>query len=221
MNISVVIPTLNEESFIGNLLENVSSHINVKEVLIADGGSSDFTERVASGFDKVKWIKSPRGRAKQMNYAAAVATGDILLFLHADSHVDKNAIDSIPQALEEALAGSCYLSFDVNNAWLKWYSDISKFNLSLFTYGDQGLFIKKETFVSIGGFKDIPIMEDYEMVCRLKKMGSFVKLDYPIITSARRFQRYGVVRQQLLNVLLVGMYNVGVSPSFISRFYKY
>lgn len=176
---------------------------------------------MAGAFDKVIWMDAPRGRAWQMNKAARKATGDILLFLHADSRIGSDAINAIPGVLSHALAGSCYLEFDTTNTFLNLYSNLSRLNISLFTYGDQGLFMRRDVFHRIKGYREIPIMEDYEMVCRLKKVGKFIKLNHPVVTSSRRYQRNGAIRQQLKNIVLVGMYKLGVSPSFISRFYRY
>lgn len=219
--ISVIIPTLNEENYIGKSLEILQRHQLVSEIIVSDGGSKDKTCEVAKSFRKVKWLSSERGRGRQMNNGAAAADSEILFFLHADSQVCPQAIDSIPGVLNENIAGSCYLKFDSDNIILNFYSLMSKANINLFTYGDQGLFLMKDTFNKLGGFPEIPIMEDYEMTLRLRKNGNFIKLKHPVITSARRFERNGVVKQQIKNILLVIMYKLGFTPAFISRFYKY
>lgn len=221
MGISVVIPTLNEERYISKTLEPLVKNEVVRQIIISDGGSTDMTRSVAMAYPKVEWISAARGRAAQMNAGARLAHEDTLLFIHADSVIADSAIRTIPLVLQQYIGGSCYLAFDREDIFLKFYSLCSKLNLTLFTYGDQGLFLRRDTFFIAGGFSEIPIMEDYDMVRRLKRRGHFQKLEHPMTTSSRRFRKNGVVRQQLLNIALVLLYELGFSPSFISRFYRY
>lgn len=221
-NISVVIPTLNEEKYIGQLLEQLQACALVNEMIISDGGSSDGTSQIAKSYSKVKLIQSERGRAVQMNNGAKVAKNEVLLFLHADSHLTKDGLNAIISSLKNgAEAGSFYLKFDINSFWLNLYSRMSRYNLSVFTYGDQGLFIKRELYNKIGGFKPLPIMEDLDIVRRAKRHGVFKKVNEPITTCARRFEKNGVVRQQVANIIMVSLYYCGVSPERLSKYYKY
>lgn len=221
-NISVVIPTLNEEKFIGSLLDQLQVCTSVAEIIVSDGGSTDTTEHIANQYEKVKYVKAPKGRATQMNAGAAYAKNDFLLFLHADSEVDVNGIQSIiPTLSNDTQAGSFYLAFDDAGFWLNLYSRISKSDWTIFTYGDQGLFIRKELFDKVNGFREIPIMEDLDIVRRVKRHGKFKKINFPVTTCARRFNKNGVVLQQLKNVGLVSLYYLGVSPVWLSKFYRY
>lgn len=207
---------------IGRLLEQLSGTPFSFEIIVVDGGSHDGTRAIVDHYTAVKWISSPPGRAIQMNTGAASATGGILWFLHADSSISMKAGDLISGGLNsQAVAGSFYLQFDRHNFWLGFYSQVSKFNCSIFTYGDQGIFVKKEVFDAVGGFKDIPIMEDLDFVRRVKKIGKFNKLTYPVITSARRFEKHGFVKQEIRNALLVFAYCIGISTRFLAKFYKY
>ena len=157
-----------------------------------------------------------------MNRGAEVAKGDLLLFLHADTCLPPGGLDRIEtmMARGEIVAGSFSLSFDEPNLLLKLYALFSRINHLLFTYGDQGLFMTRHIFERIGGFREIPIMEDVEIQKRLRKMGRFVKIRLPVVTSARRFLTHGIIKQQILNIGLVFLYHTGFSPVWLKRFYK-
>ncbi len=220
--ISVIIPTLNEAGIIESSLKNLLNHKGDFEVIVSDGGSSDGTLDIVSHLPHVKRVISARGRGRQMNEGAKLAGGDILLFLHADTCFPPCAFQMIEETMSEPLVvgGSFYISFNHHNLLLKVYSFFSRINHILFTYGDQGLFLRCATFRAIGGFKDIPIMEDVEIQMRLRSMGRFVKICEPVVTSARRFIRRGIIRQQILNTALVFLYHLGVSPLNLKRLYR-
>lgn len=221
-DISVVIPTLNEEKYIEPLLEQLENCTEVREVIVSDGGSSDGTFQISKQYKKVNWVNSKQGRGVQMNTGAKHAKGNILLFLHADSTIDVSGIQKIDHTLfNDYDAGCFYLEFDIQGFWLNIYSWFSKYNWTILTYGDQGLFIKKSFFQKIGGFQDIPIMEDLDIIRRIKQQGTFEKINHPITTCARRFKKHGVVLQQIKNVFIVSLYYMGVHPARLSKFYKY
>jgi len=156
-----------------------------------------------------------------MNAGARAAGGEILLFAHADCRLPAAAFAEIHRALGDpaVAAGSFCLAFDRDDPWLRAYARASRINHPLFTYGDQGLFLRRELFERIGGFREIPLMEDVEIQRRLRRAGRFVKLPQPVVTSARRFLRHGVLRQQALNAALVGLYYLGVAPARLARAY--
>ena len=219
--VSVIIPTLNEEKTIAETLKTVLTQKGDYEVIVVDGGSTDKTERVVRQFQPVKFLKCQKGRACQMNYGAKWSEGDILFFLHADTLLTDNAIPAITEILEkeEITGGSFYLKFDKSTFLYTLYSNFSKINSPLFTYGDQGLFLRKAVFMKINGFKAIPIMEDLEIQERLRKEGRFFKIKQPVVTSARRFVKNGVIKQQLLNILLVLLFKMGVPTNTLKSFY--
>ena len=219
--VSVIIPTLNEAEIIQTSLANLFSHDGDFEVIVSDGGSSDGTRDIVSQFAQVKQIALVKGRARQMNEGAKLARGELLLFLHADTALPPKAFHLINGAMSDcAVIGGCFcLAFDHRHLLLEIYSLFSRINHVLFTYGDQGLFVRTDIFRSLGGFRDMPIMEDVEIQTRLRPLGKFVKLGEPLVTSARRFKRGGIIRQQLLNTALVLSYRVGISPLCLKLFY--
>ncbi|MGE5252642.1 MAG: TIGR04283 family arsenosugar biosynthesis glycosyltransferase, partial [Planctomycetaceae bacterium] len=176
--ISVIIPTLNEAYSLGSSLRNLFAQAGEFEIVMADGGSSDGTLEILTHFPAVKLIRSGGGRARQMNEGARKARGEILLFLHADTVLPANALGKIEEAMEDpsVSAGSFSLEFDHSGKFFRILSAFSRINHPFFTYGDQGLFLRAAIFRRIGGFKEIPVMEDVEIQERLRKIGRFIKL---------------------------------------------
>jgi len=219
MKISVVIPTLNEESHIEKTLQSVMKQEGDCELYVVDGGSTDNTVAVAKRYACV--INSKRGRAIQMNAGARLCTGDILLFLHADTILPDNAFREIRKRMNDntVAGGSFYIAFDADNFILRGVSFITRFNFRLFHFGDQGIFVRRNVFQKLRGYKEIPIMEDYDFYKRLRKQGKVILIRMPVISSARRFIKKGVIRQLLINKFVVLAYWAGVDVQTIKRFY--
>lgn len=221
--LSVIIITLNEEEFIENLLIELSKTDDI-EVIVSDGGSIDRTARVARKYtDKV--IRGERGRGVQLNAGAALATGEILWFLHADSKPPDNFKEHIFKTMEKpGVAGGAFtLKIDSQGASLEVISRVAglRSKISRIPYGDQGLFVKKEVFEKINGFKDIPLMEDIEFGRRLKKEGKIELLHTEIVTCARAWERDGVLKTTLRNWLYVTLFFMGYSPhKLYQRYYR-
>jgi len=156
-----------------------------------------------------------------MNQGVQVAKGDILLFLHSDTLLIPGGLAMIEALLAQTgiVAGSFCLRFDHQSPFLRLYARFSRINHILFTYGDQGLFMTRRIFEQVGGFPELPLMEDVEIQKILRRIGRFVKIRHPVVTSARRFLLNGIIRQQLLNTVLVLLYHAGVSPVRLKRFY--
>ncbi len=156
-----------------------------------------------------------------MNDGARQAQGEVLLFLHADTTLPANALLMIEETLvDSSVAAGCFsLEFDHPGKFFRILSIFSRINHPFFTYGDQGLFLRASTFRRIGGFKEIPVMEDVEIQERLRKIGTFIKLKEPVFTSARRYLRKGPLRQHLITTGVVLLYHLGVSPYFLGRRY--
>lgn len=167
-------------------------------------------------------VSAPRGRGKQLKAGASAATGDCLFFLHADSHPPIGARRIIVETLAASavIAGSFCLAFDRRHPLLSFHASCSRINHSLFTYGDQGLFITRRAYEQSGGYSNAPLFEDVEIQRPLRRGGKFVKRPEPIVTSARRFLRDGVARRELVSVGLLGLYCLGVSPEQLERWYR-
>lgn len=221
--LSIIIPTLNEANQIATTLQNAQT-ANGIEIIIVDAGSEDNTLECAQSLG-VKTLISPQaGRAAQMNFGATQATGDILLFLHADTQLPLDYDKLIRDALAQpgVIAGAFHLGIDSPEMSLrlieKMVSLRSRF-LQL-PYGDQALFLNRETFTTCGGFPDLPIMEDFEFVRRLKRQGKIVLVPAFVTTSARRWQKLGVFKTTIINQIVVLGYFVGVSPQQLRYWYR-
>jgi len=220
MRISVVIPALDEGERIGSLIAALRAH-GFDDIVVADGGSRDATqaETIAAG---AAFIRGERGRGRQLASGARAASGDVLFFVHADSAPPPLACALIETALADpGVSAGCFsLAFDHAHPLLGIYALMSRVNMSLFTYGDQGLFLKRETYERIGGYRDLPLFEDVEILGRLRRAGRIVKLRAPMTTSARRFLRDGVARRELMSAILVALYHMGVPPERLERWYR-
>ena len=220
--ISIIIPVLNEANTINGVLARILGASNV-EVIVVDGGSQDETVALAQSVG-VKVIAVTGGRASQMNAGAAVATGSILLFLHADTHLPPAFDTLVRQALQNtgAIAGAFELRIDAELWGLRVIEKMvnwrSRF-LSL-PYGDQAIFLKASIFKEIGGFPNLPIMEDFELMRYLKRYGKIAIAPAPVLTSGRRWQKLGVVRTTLINQLIIISYFLGVPPAKLARWYR-
>jgi rSAM/selenodomain-associated transferase 2 len=221
MKIAVVVPAVNEAERLGETLSTIRRLPGDFEIVVVDGGSSDDTVRIARDMD-VPVVVGPRGRGPQMNYGASLASGDVLLFLHADTRLPRDAHALITGALrDDRVIGGCFrLSFDQTHPLLRFLSYCSRFRFRLLHYGDQAFFVRAGWFRESGGYRAYPIMEDLDFWLRMVRGGKVTVLDAAVVSSARRFSRYGIFRQQLRNVLFVGLFFIGVSPFTLSRLYR-
>jgi rSAM/selenodomain-associated transferase 2 len=218
--ISVIIPALDEEAELPATLASVSDQSGPFEVIVADGGSMDATREIAARHGATM-VTSPRGRAPQMNAGATHASGDVLLFLHADTQLPPGALDHVRTALADpdAAAGCFRLRFDRDGFWLWLWSRPIWMRWHRWAFGDRALFVRRTAFDAVGGFPDQPVFEDLDMVQALRQQGRFVFLDAAVTTSARRFERGGTLRQQLRNWALWTAWLLGVNPERAARFY--
>ena len=221
MRISIVIPVLNEEKSIAETVAALMP-LNPHELIIVDGGSSDRTHEICSRLD-VTVLSSPRGRGLQMNHGARQATGDVLLFLHADTRLPGSSIDDIRGALRnpQCVGGR----FDVQLDGVHWMLGVigamisMRSRMSRVATGDQGIFVRRGIFAELGGYPDIPLMEDVAFSRALKRRGAVACLRSRVITSARRWEKQGIWRTILRMWLLKLLYLVGVSPVRLKRYY--
>ncbi len=218
--ISVVIPTLNEASFILQTIE--AAKTNHVEIIVVDGGSTDETRELAIKAG-VKVIQSPRGRGRQLNEGALHAVGKIIIFLHADTVLPKGFAAEVISALSKpkTIAGAFRLGITGKNWALGMVSLFTNLRSIFFQlpYGDQAIFIYKEQFQRVGGFPDIPIMEDYALVLRLKKLGRIAISSKSVQTSGRRWDKLGYFRTLLINQAMIIGYHVGIAIDRLERFY--
>lgn len=199
--LSIIIPILNEEETIGKLLGHLienSSKENISEIIVIDGGSSDNSESIVKKFKQVTFLKSEKGRAKQMNTGAKNAKGNIFYFLHADScppkHFDQLIIDEVKIG---NLAGCFKMKFDNNHWWLKLASWFTQFRWRACRGGDQSQFIAKNLFKSLGGFDErFTVYEDNDLINKLYVLNQFVVIQQWITTSARRYETNGIWKLQ-------------------------
>ncbi len=227
MTLSVIIPTLNEEQALGKTLADLSS-AHTLEIIIVDGGSTDRTLAIAHTFcahtPTAQLVRAPTGRARQMNEGAKASRGDILLFLHADTQV----VEEAPRIIESALANPAVVGgrFDVRFAtrsgWGRIISTLMNWRsrTSGIATGDQAIFVRRHIFERLGGFADVPLMEDIDFSRRLKRAGSTVALRQTVTTSFRRWEQQGPLHTILLMWTLRFLYWAGVNPHQLARFYQ-
>lgn len=221
MLVSVIIPTLNEAAYIEATLDALHRQDGPLEVIVVDGGSTDGTAALAASYVTV--LHTPQSRARQMNAGAKHATGDALLFLHADTRLPPNGTALIRRTLARSgsEAGIFRLSFDRDAPLLRFYALCTHLPWVRLCFGDRGLFVRRETFEAVGGFPDWPVFEDLELAARLHQRGGFTYLSEAVTTSARRFERYGMARQQLRNLRLWLHYCLGTPPEHVAHLYAY
>ncbi len=218
--LSIIIPTWNEAEHIGLLLDALAPIPEI-EVIVADGGSTDATLEIVG--NRARVVRSERGRAVQMNAGAAAATGNYLLFLHADCLPPKGFRRIISQIVEipGVSLGAFALRIDAPGRIfraIEWGANLRSRWLAT-PYGDQGLFLRRDTWDSLGGYSELPILEDYALVRGARGLGAVVTAIEPMRTSARRWEREGVLRVTARNILTYFAYPLGVSPERIARWY--
>ena len=225
MNISVIIPTYNEEENIEKLvtfLQNVPQKEKIVDIILCDGWSQDNTMFLAQRLG-AKAIKSEvRKRSLQMNMGAMEATGEIFYFLHADTLPPENFVADILAAVDKGfVAGSYRVKFDLNHWLLNGLSWFSQFNNNFFRFGDQSLFVVAEVFNFAGRFdSELLLMEDQEFVYRLRKYGQFTIMNDSVVTSARKFRQNGVVRLFWIFCKIYVLYKLGRPQSHLVKIYQ-
>ncbi len=221
MRISVIVPVFNEEKIIAATMQSLLP-LAPHETIIVDGGSSDRSREIAAQFG-AHVISSERGRARQMNRGARDASGDVLLFLHADTRLPVSALQEISSALTDRryvggrfdveLEGEHWM-LPVVGRMINYRSRVTKVGT-----GDQALFVRRGVFERMGGFQDIPLMEDIAFCRQLKALGRVACLRSRVVTSARRWEAEGVWRTILRMWTLKFFYLVGIAPARLKRYY--
>ncbi|MEQ8525165.1 TIGR04283 family arsenosugar biosynthesis glycosyltransferase [Gracilimonas sp.] len=222
--ISIIIPVYNEEAKIRDLLSFLKAHTGGEqlEIIVVDGGSSDQTVEVAKSLEAKVLVSPLKGRANQMNFGAEKANGEWLYFLHADTTPPPTFIADIKQKIKDGFECGCFrLKFDNAHPALRFYGWFTRFNIDFFRFGDQSLFVRKALFYKINGFDEqMLVMEDQEIVSRLKNHAQFGIIEKQVITSARKYQRFGVFRLQFIFTIIVVLFYLNISQEVIAHFYK-
>ncbi len=224
--VSIVIPTLDEQAELPALLDDLARLHGCWEIVVADGGSSDATVAIARTHAAAPAVvlRPGGGRAAQLNAGARAAGGDVLLFLHADSRLPRDAYASLAEAwrADDVCGGNFALRFDGDGVFERVLGAVYRLQRSHgFYYGDSSVWVRRERFDELGGYREIPIMDDYDLVRRLERgPGRTRCLPGPASTSARRWRAMGIPRTVLAWFAIRWLYIAGVSPARLVRLYR-
>lgn len=224
MKLSIIIPTYNEAAVIRDLLRYLQRHASPgTEIIVADGGSTDTTRTIAREQGAQVLPCGRKGRGPQMNAGAEASTGDILYFLHADTFPPVGFEAYIKQAVQQGAGSGCFrLQFDSSHWFLRLNAWFTQFDINAVRFGDQSLFVRRDVFLSAGGFDEqLLLLEDQEIIGRLRRLASFAVLPQQVTTSARKYREAGLYRLQAGYFLIYGLYRCGMSQQRLARIYKW
>ncbi|MBI4537065.1 MAG: TIGR04283 family arsenosugar biosynthesis glycosyltransferase [candidate division NC10 bacterium] len=223
MRLSVVVPVLNDAHNLGRVLGHLAAECPEADVIVVDGGSADGSAAVPMKYLGIRLVTSDRGRARQMNAGASAASGDVLLFLHADSRLPAGASAAIEKALQDprVVGGRFDVRLDSACPMLRVVEGMMNLRSRLtgISTGDQAIFARRTVFNAMGGYAEIPLMEDVEFTRRLKRQGRLAALGLCVTTSARKWETEGILRTILLMWALRILYFAGMSPARLHRWY--
>lgn len=223
--LSIVIPTLNEAGHIAATITALRARADKPErlqLIVADGGSTDGTVAAARSQGAAVCPVDQACRAVQMNAGAKMAEGELLYFLHADTRPPPRFDHYIRRSLRQGTGAGCFrLSFDSSSRLLRFYSWWTRFDVDAFRFGDQSLFARRTAFESVGGFReDHRLLEDHDIVRRIKRRYAFQLHPAKVVTSARKYRRNGTFRLQVIYLLIFVLYKLGLAQSGLILFYK-
>jgi rSAM/selenodomain-associated transferase 2 len=221
--LSLIIPVLHEARHLEQLLPELLTLAESAEIIVVDAGNDDRTAAVVTRFPRIRYLHAPRGRAKQMNAGARIATGSHLLFVHADTRVPAGFERAIMRALADpgVVGGRFDVRFDNSGLAFRLIAALmnARSRLSGIFTGDQAIFLRRTAFEALGGYADIPLMEDIELSRRLKRLGRLACVRLCVTTAARKWEREGLVRTVVLMWVLRFLYFVGVPADRLHRWY--
>lgn len=218
---SVIIPTYNAERSIEQCIRTVRHYAPDVEIIVSDGGSSDRTIEIVGNLN-VTVVLSLKGRGIQLNEGARQAAGEVLFFLHADTLITPMVFKTIQEYFMDKklkVAKFC-LTFDKKDRLLSLYTRLARIDSLWTSFGDQGIVVAKDLFEKLGGFPNYPLLEDVEFFRKARRYSRVHTLPASVITSAERFVKNGLVRQQLFNARIILKYLCGVSPQELAREYE-
>lgn len=222
LKISIVIPTLNEAMQIGGVIRGLRKQDPACQIIVVDGGSDDGTRQLAERAGASVY-PAPRGRGQQLALGAERCSGDIILFLHADTHLPDGALQAIRKAFEDqgVVGGNFRTLFDGPTRFAAWLTGFyAWFRSRGLYYGDSAIFVRRYVYRAIGGMKPIALMEDYDFTRRLERAGRTVCIDTPAIeTSSRRFEGRRPITIFAGWLLIHGLYHLGLPPRLLARIY--
>ncbi|MEO5650648.1 MAG: TIGR04283 family arsenosugar biosynthesis glycosyltransferase [Ginsengibacter sp.] len=223
--ISIIIPTFNEAENIAETIRKIKNSDTenlISEIIISDGKSTDQTVSFASNAGATVVVSPKKGRASQMNYGASIAKEEIFYFLHADSIPPNDFTKNIIDALKNNFVSGCFkLAFDNDHWFLKANCWFTRFNVNAVRFGDQSLFVTKKVFEKCGGFDEsLLMMEDQEIIHRIKKHGKFKVMNGAVITSARKYLNNGIYRMQAIFFRIWLLYYLGCSQDKLLKLHK-
>jgi rSAM/selenodomain-associated transferase 2 len=217
MKLSVIIPVLNEREHLPQTIVHLIAEIGPAEIIVVDGGSTDGTREWLAEQTGLLIVDAKRGRGRQLQAGAKIATGDVLLFLHADCWLPRQAVSCIQQSLKDTsvIGGAFLIRFfeqRPRSLFLIAKGINARSRVTKTATGDQGIFVRRESYELIGGFEAWPLFEDVRLVTKLKRLGSFVILREPVIISGRRYAAHGPWRTTFLMYALRLGYWLGIAP---------
>ena len=223
MRVSIIVPTLNEETHIVENIRNLEQLSGQKEIIVVDGGSTDQTITLVSE-QNVRVLGASPGRGPQMHAGALASAGDVLWFVHADTFPSLHALEDIRNSLkrDSVVGGNFGLIFDGPSRAAKQLTAIYPLLRILgLCYGDSGIFVRREVYFQIGGFAPLALFEDLDLLRRLRRVGKFVHLNSRIVASSRRFEQRNFALVWLHWTTLQLLYWCGVSPNLLSHWYPH
>jgi len=230
LSVGIVVPVYNEAAILASSLTYLRQMARDCPIVVVDGGSDDGSADIARRIVRTE-VSPVANRGAQMNLGAHCLAEespvDVLLFLHVDTRLPQNFLSHIRAVLSprQEVKGGCFqMQFDRRSPWLWFYAWCTRFRGRYLHFGDQAFFLRREVFEALEGYRELPLMEDVDLLVRLRRQEQggqegFVVLPASVLSSARRFLRFGAVRQQLLNLVLVVLYELGVSPHRLRRWY--
>jgi rSAM/selenodomain-associated transferase 2 len=223
--VTVIVPTLQEETTLPSLLDHLAGLSGRFELVVSDGGSTDATLAVARAHPLApRVVEATGGRARQLNIAARSARGELLLFLHADSRLPPDAYGSLARAWRDpsVAGGNFALSFEGEDLFARVLTTVYAAQRRLgYFYGDSSIWVRRETFRALGGFRELPVMEDYDFGRRLARHGRVARLAGPATTSSRRWRQAGVARTVLAWTTIRWLYLLGVPAERLAGLYRH